>query len=222
MQAAEFSRLRMNSRYLSLPNPQASRQGRVYTISLMTNLTLVLHAIESGQARTEDLLPLVYDELRRMAGAQMQHERVGQTLQATALVHEVFLRLASGEQLNWQNRRHFFGAAALAMQRILVEQARRRQQLKRGGKLERVDLIDADIAISGQVSDSELLAIHEAFGAFEKEEPTKAELVRLRYFVGLTEEEAAKTLNISRATASRWWTFSRAWLFQRMQGSETE
>ncbi len=188
-------------------------------LSLMNNLTLVLHAIESGQARTEDLLPLVYDELRRMAGAQMQHERAGQTLQATALVHEVFLRLASGEQLNWQNRRHFFGAAALAMQRILVEQARRRQQIKRGGNLERVDLIDVDIAVSGQVSDSELLAIHEAFGDFEKEEPAKAELVRLRYFVGLTEEEAAKTLNISRATASRWWTFSRAWLFQRLESS---
>jgi RNA polymerase sigma factor (TIGR02999 family) len=190
--------------------------------NLMNNLTLMLDAIESGQARTEDLLPLVYDELRRMAGAKMQHERAGQTLQATALVHEVFLRLTSGEQLNWQNRRHFFGAAALAMQRILVEQARRRQQLKRGGNLERVDLMDVDVAISGQVSDSELLAIHEAFGAFEKEEPAKAELVRLRYFVGLTEDEAAKTLNISRATASRWWTFSRAWLFQRMQGNETE
>jgi RNA polymerase sigma factor (TIGR02999 family) len=191
-------------------------------MSLMTNLTLVLHAIESGQASTEDLLPLVYDELRRMAGAQLQHERAGQTLQATALVHEVFLRLAGGEQLNWQNRRHFFGAAALAMQRILVEQARRRQQLKRGGNLKRVDLIDTEIAIAGRVSDSELLAIHEAFGAFEKEEPNKAELVRLRYFVGLTEEEAAKTLNISRATASRWWTFSRAWLFQRIQGSDAE
>lgn len=108
----------------------------------MVNVTLVLHAIESGQARTEDLLPLVYDELRRMAGAQLQHERAGQTLQATALVHEAFLRLAGGEPLTWQNRRHFFGAAALAMQRILVEQARRRQQLKRGGNLERVDLID--------------------------------------------------------------------------------
>ncbi len=188
----------------------------------MTNVTLVLQAIESGQARTEDLLPFVYDELRRMAGAQLQHERAGQTLQATALVHEAFLRLAGDEQLTWQNRRHFFGAAALAMQRILVEQARRRQQLKRGGNLARVDLMDFDIAISGQVADSELLAIHEAFGAFEQEEPAKAELVRLRYFVGMTEEEAAKTLKISRATASRWWTFSRAWLFQRMQGSERE
>ncbi len=185
----------------------------------MTNLTLVLHAIESGQARTEDLLPLVYDELRRMAGAQLQHERAGQTLQATALVHEVFLRLAGGEQLNWQNRRHFFGAAALAMQRILVEQARRRQQLKRGGNFARVDLIDVDIAVSGHVSDCELLAIHEAFGAFEQEEPAKAELVRLRYFVGMTEEEAAKTLNISRATASRWWAFSRAWLFLLLESS---
>ena len=185
----------------------------------MSNLTLVLHAIESGQARTEDLLPLVYEELRRMAGAQMQHERAGQTLQATALVHEVFLRLVGGEQLTWQNRRHFFGAAAIAMQRTLVEQARRRQQLKRGGNREQVELIDVEIVTSGQASDSELLAIHEAFGAFEQEEPAKPELLRLRYFVGLTEEEAARTLNISRATASRWWTFSRAWLFQRLNSS---
>jgi RNA polymerase sigma factor (TIGR02999 family) len=188
----------------------------------MTNLTLVLHAIETGQAKTEDLLPLVYGELRRMAGAQMQHERAGATLQATALVHEVFLRLVGNEEVTWQNRRHFFGAAALAMQRILVEQARRRQQLKRGGNLQRVDLMDVEIAVSEHASDTELLAIHEAFGEFEKEEPSKAELVRLRYFVGLTEEEAAKTLNISRATASRWWTFSRAWLFQRMQGGKSE
>ena len=108
-----------------------------------------------------------------MAGAQMQHERAGATLQATALVHEAFLRLVGSEQVTWQNRRHFFGAAALAMQRILVEQARRRQQLKHGGNLQRVDLLDIEIAIYEQVSDSELLALHEAFGEFEIEEPAK-------------------------------------------------
>ena len=188
----------------------------------MTDVTAILNAIEAGNARTEELLPLVYEELRRLALAKMRHERPGHTLQATALVHEAFLRLLGDEQATWQNRRHFFGAAALAMQRILVEQARRRQQLKRGGNLQRVELMDVEIAISEQASDTELLAIHEAFGEFEKEEPAKAELVRLRYFVGLTEEEAAKTLNISRATASRWWTFSRAWLFQRMQEGKSE
>lgn len=184
----------------------------------MTGITIILNAIESGQARTEDLLPIVYDELRRLAAAHMQNERVGHTLQATALVHEVFLRLLGGEPATWQNRRHFFGAAALAMQRILVEQARQRTQLKHGGDWNRVELVEIDVARKETPSDTDLLALSEALVEFEKEDAAKAELVRLRYFVGLNEEEAAKTLNISRATASRWWTFSRAWLFQHIQG----
>ena len=184
----------------------------------MTNVTIILKAIESGGARTEDLLPIVYDELRRMAAAHMHHERVGHTLQATALVHEAFLRLVDGQQANWQNRRHFFGAAAQAMQRILVDQARQRKQQKRGGEMQRVELDDFIVAAEGQPSDTDLLALNEALADFEKEDAAKAELVRLRYFVGLSEEEAASMLNISRATASRWWTFAKAWLFQYMEG----
>ncbi len=184
----------------------------------MTNVTVILNAIESGSARTEDLLPLVYEELRRLAGAQMRCEPADHTLQATALVHEAFLRLVGDEKATWQNRRHFFGAAALAMQRILVEQARQRRQLKRGGDHQQVDLIDVEIAADSQPSDTALLELDDALQEFERDDPQKAELVRLRYFAGLTEEEAALALNISRATASRWWTFAKAWLFQRVNG----
>ena len=183
----------------------------------MTDVTVILNAIESGTARTEDLLPLVYDELRRLASVQMRNERPGQTLQATALVHEVYLRLVGHDQATWQNRRHFFGAAALAMQRILVEQARQRQQLKRGGQFQQIEFVEVEIAANTQPSDTDLLVLDEALTQLEQEDPAKAELVRLRYFAGLTEDEAALALNISRATASRWWTFAKAWLFQRVR-----
>ena len=186
----------------------------------MTDVTAILNAIEAGNARTEELLPLVYEELRRLALAKMRHERPGHTLQATALVHEAFLRLLGDEQATWQNRRHFFGAAAIAMQRILVEQARERQQQKRGGDYQRVALSDVAAADRELPSDTNLLALNEALKRLEQEDPAKAELVRLRYFAGLTEEEAALALNISRATASRWWTFAKAWLFQRVQGKD--
>lgn len=185
----------------------------------MTNVTVILNAIDSGAARTEDLLPLVYDELRRLAAVQMQHEPAGRTLQATALVHEAFLRLIGNEQATWQNRRHFFGAAAIAMQRILVEQTRQRRQLKRGGAHQQVELVDFEIVAVPRPSDDELLALDDALRQLELEDPAKAELVRLRYFAGLTEDEAALALNISRATASRWWIFAKAWLFQRVQGN---
>ena len=184
----------------------------------MTSITVVLNAIESGQARTEDLLPLVYDELRKLAAGQMRHEQAGQTLQATALVHEAFLRLVGDDTATWQNRRHFFGAAAIAMQRILVEQARRKSRLKRGGDRQEVELSQIDLVVDEAKSDDDLMALDEALTIFQSEEPAKAELVRLRYFAGLTEEEAALALNISRATASRWWTYSKAWLFEKMQG----
>jgi RNA polymerase sigma factor (TIGR02999 family) len=184
----------------------------------MTSITVVLNAIESGQARTEDLLPLVYDELRKLAAGQMRHEQAGQTLQATALVHEAFLRLVGDDTATWQNRRHFFGAAAIAMQRILVEQARRKSRLKHGGDRQEVELSQIDMVVDEAKSDDELMALDEALTIFQSEEPAKAELVRLRYFAGLTEEEAALALNISRATASRWWTYSKAWLFEKMQG----
>ena len=184
----------------------------------MTSVTVVLNAIESGKARTQDLLPLVYDELRQLAARQMRNERVGQTLQATALVHEAFLRLVGDQNATWKNRRHFFGAAALAMQRILVEQARRKSRLKHGGEMQEVALSGIEIVAEASQAEDELLALDEALRVFQIEEPEKAELVRLRYFAGLTEEEAALTLNISRATASRWWTYSKAWLFAEMRG----
>ncbi len=188
----------------------------------MKSVSLILNAIEDGNAKSADLLPLVYDELRRLAAGKIRNEHPGQTLQATALVHEAFLRLVGNEAATWESRRHFFGAAALAMQRILVEQARRKQRLKHGGELQRVPLSDMDmvpdelVAADG-LNDDELLAIDEALTEFETQNPEKAELVRLRYFAGLTEEEAAQTLGISRATAARWWAYAKAWLFARVR-----
>ena len=192
----------------------------------MTDVTLLLNEIERGNVSGEALLPLVYEELRQLAASQMRQERSGQTLQATALVHEAFLRLTGDQQPSWQNRRHFFGAAAQAMQRILVEQARRKQRIKHGGNRQRVDwnqvepdAVHPNFAVSSDLSNDEdqLLALDEALDELEREAPQKAELVRLRYFVGLTEAEAAETLGISRATASRWWTYAKAWLFERIQ-----
>ncbi|MEP3479255.1 MAG: ECF-type sigma factor [Fuerstiella sp.] len=190
----------------------------------MSNVTVLLNSIEQGKARTEDLLPLVYGELRRLAAAHMLREQPGQTLQATALVHEAFLRLVDCEDATWENRRHFFGAAALAMQRILVEQARRKSRLKHGGDIEREQLSDMNLvaenlpAPSDLLAADDLLAIDDALSEFSDQEPDKAELIRLRYFAGLTEPEAAAALNISRATASRWWTYSKAWLFAKVNG----
>lgn len=185
----------------------------------MTDVTVLLNAIEQGQARTEDLLPMVYGELRRLAAGQMNQERAGQTLQATALVHEAFLRLVGNADATWQNRRHFFGAAAMAMQRILVEQARRKQRLKHGGEHQRVDLSNVDIIADTFAPADDLIAIDEALQEFSLQEPDKAELVRLRYFAGLTEAEVVQAMGISRATASRWWTYAKAWLFARIRES---
>ncbi|MGI9473703.1 MAG: ECF-type sigma factor [Rubripirellula sp.] len=183
----------------------------------MSDVTMLLNEIEQGSASSDALLPLVYDELRQLAAAQMRHERNGQTLQATALVHEAFLRLTDKSQPTWENRRHFFGAAALAMQRILVEQARRKKRQKHGGDHHQVELDQIDVAPVLVRDEDELLALDEALGELEREDPRKSELVRLRYFAGLTEAEAAKTLGISRPTASRWWTYSKAWLFDRIR-----
>lgn len=182
----------------------------------MTDVTAILSAIDRGNADSDALLPLVYEELRRLAQVQMNNEQPGQTLQATALVHEAFIRLVGDTRPTWQNRRHFFGAAARSMQRILVEQARRKQRLKHGGQFQQAHLSDMDIVAENIGSNDDLLAIDDALKEFTDEEPQKAELVRLRYFAGLTEEEAAQALDISRATASRWWTFARAWLFAKI------
>lgn len=188
-----------------------------YTTS-MSDVTLLLDAAAAGDRQAAgDLLPLVYDELRRLAAARLAAEPAGNTLQPTALVHEAYLRLvgdAGGGQ--WNHRGHFFGAAAEAMRRILVENARRRRSLKRGGGQKPHDLGDLDIAAPGLAED--LVALDEALDGLASLDPAKAELVKLRYFAGMTIEEAAEILCISPATAKRHWTYARAWLLQAMTG----
>ena len=187
----------------------------------MAEVTQILNAIREGQPQAaEELLPLVYDELRRLAAVRIAHERPGQTLQATALVHEAYLRLVGDEpQTQWEHRGHFFAVAAEAMRRILVENARRKRRLRHGGEYQRVELAEADVVITGPADD--VLALDEALQQFEHDQPRKAALVKLRYFAGLSEDDAAAALGISRATASRWWAFARAWLYERMRGAES-
>jgi RNA polymerase sigma factor (TIGR02999 family) len=182
----------------------------------MSNVTRLLTAIEQGDAKaTDDLLPLVYQELRRLAAHKMASEPAGHTLQATALVHEAWLKLVDSPAQSWQNRAHFFGAAAQAMRRILIDRARNKRRQRRGAG---VDHVDADnIEIAGPAPDDQLLALNEALDRFAMLEPQQAELVKLRYFVGLTIEEAAEILGISQATAKRWWAYARAWLFHEIQ-----
>lgn len=157
---------------------------------------------------------MVYSELRRIAQWQMSRERPGQTLQATALVHEAWLRLVGNDGSHWEGRRHFFEAAAEAMRRILIDIARRKQAVRHGGGMERIDL--EGIEIAGAAPDEELLAIDEALKAFSVHDPRKAQLVKLRYFVGLTIEEAADVMGISQRTAKRDWTYARAWLYREI------
>lgn len=190
----------------------------------MDDVTRIPSDIEDGDPKAaEALLPLVYDELRRLAARQLARERPGQTLQPTALVHEAYLRLVDGrEEALWENRGHFFAAASESMRRILVEQARRRHRLKRGAGFRRVPLREADGVNVGvgvdPARDEDILALDEALDRLEAEDPAKAELVKLRVFAGLTLEEAAAALGISRATASRRWSYARAWLFDRIHG----
>ena len=184
---------------------------------VMSEITLVLRRLERGDAAAaQELMRLVYDELRHMAAGKMAQELSGHTLQPTALVHEAWLRLGGDQPAHWQNRAHFFGAAAEAMRRILIDQARRRRAVRHGGGQERVNLDAVDLA--GAVdNDNVLLAVHEALEKFAQLDPQKAELVKLRYFVGLTTEEAARTLGIAEPTAKRWWAYARAWLFQEIK-----
>ncbi|HEX6960737.1 MAG TPA: sigma-70 family RNA polymerase sigma factor [Lacipirellula sp.] len=185
----------------------------------MPDLTQILCRIESGDpTASEQLLPLVYEELRKLAAARLAHEKPGQTLQATALVHDAYLRLVGSETpLSWNNRGHFFAAAAEAMRRILVESARRKASLKQGGGARRVALDSACAASEPALLD--LLAVDEALAKLESFEPIKAQLVKLRYFGGLTMPEAAAALEISLATAERYWTFARSWLFAELADS---
>jgi RNA polymerase sigma factor (TIGR02999 family) len=181
------------------------------------SMTQVLEAVGAGEeSAAERLLPLVYDELRRLAAARMAREAPGQTLQATALVHEAWLRLAGKEQPNFQSRAHFFAAAAEAMRRILIENARRKRAVRHGGGLQRVDLEPAQLAATKEEED-QLLAVDEALDKFATHHKLEAELVKLRYFVGMTLEEAAEALGISARTADNYWAHARAWLFQEIK-----
>ena len=181
----------------------------------MTEITCILSAIEQGDPHAaEQLLPLVYDELRKLAAQKLAHEKPGQTLEATALVHEAYVRLVDTDKVSqWNSRGHFFAAAAEAMRRILIDNARRKQRPKHGGDRQRVDMDEA-ISVAGPKED--LLALDEALARLAEREPVKAELVKLRYFAGLSLEEAAVCLGISPATAKRYWAISRAWLFDAL------
>jgi RNA polymerase sigma factor (TIGR02999 family) len=182
----------------------------------MNDVTRILSAIEQGDPRAAgELLPLVYDELRRLARQRLAREQPGQTLQATALVHEAYLRLVAGEAApRWDSRGHFFAAAAEAMRRILVDNARRKAAEKRGGQRERQGLAEVDIAAPALPED--LLALDEALAKLAAHDPDKAQLVKLRYFAGLSEEEAARALGISRTTAHRHWRYAKVWLLNEL------
>ena len=183
----------------------------------MSDITRILQSVVKGDSQAADqLLPLVYEELRRLAAQRMANEAAGHTLQPTALVHEAWLRLAGAEKQRWDGRGHFFAAAAEAMRRILIEKARSKKALKRGGNVERINLDDVDVAA---LADGDtLLLINDALEKLEKEDPAAAQVVKLRFFAGLTNEEAGEALAISARTAKRHWTFARAWLFQELRG----
>jgi RNA polymerase sigma factor (TIGR02999 family) len=183
----------------------------------MSEVTRVLSALEQGDpTAAEQLLPLVYDELRQLAAAKLAQERPGQTLDATALVHEAYLRLVGAEGgQSWEGRGHFFAAAAEAMRRILIDQARRKQSQRHGGGLARQDVEGVEVAAPGPSFD--LLALDEALGELEKVDELKARLVKLRYFAGLTSPQAAEALGISSTTADRYWAYARAWLHARLE-----
>ena len=186
----------------------------------MHDVTRILSAIERGDPKTPDeLLPLLYDALRKLAAEKLAREAPGQTLQATALVHEAYLRLVDAEHIqSWDSRGHFFAAAAEAMRRILIENARRKQSEKHGGKQARA-VID-DIAMEAGTPTEDLLTLDEALTRLAAEDPVKARLVNLRYFAGLSVEDAARALGISRATADRYWHYARVWLYCAVHGTE--
>lgn len=181
----------------------------------MNQLTVILERIEQGDPHAaNELLPLVYEELRKLAAQKMAHEQPGQTLQATALVHEAWLRLGGDNQPEWRNRAHFFAAAAEAMRRILIDNARRKKFLRHGGGAERVPLDGLELAAG--MADEQLLALHEALDRLAERDAQKAELVKLRFFAGLTNEQAAQVLGVSEPTVKRHWAYARAWLFRQM------
>jgi RNA polymerase sigma factor (TIGR02999 family) len=187
----------------------------------MSDVTRILNAIERGDTRaTDKLLPLVYEELRLLAAQKLSHEPPGQTLQATALVHEAYLRLVGSEPQSWENRGHFFAAAAEAMRRILVERARHRQSLKHGGGLHQVIFDEASPAVEGPNED--LVALDDALNKLAREDEQLAHVVKLRYFAGLTLSQIAELMGVTRRTVDRHWALGRAWLYRELtQGENT-
>ena len=187
----------------------------------MNEVTQILAGIEAGDPHAAaQLLPLLYDELRNLAAQKLAQEKPGQTLQATALVHEAYLRLIGNEKdQHWDSRRHFFAAAAEAMRRILIDRARQKHSVKRGGALQRVPLDEgASLMAEEETSQEDLLALDEALQQLEAEDPVKARLVKLRFFAGVSLEDAADMLGISAATAKRYWIYARSWLYGKLQG----
>jgi RNA polymerase sigma factor (TIGR02999 family) len=186
----------------------------------VSDVTHILDRVRDGDPKAADeLLPLIYDELRKLAAAKMAKEYPGQTLQPTALVHEAWLRLTGDQSQNWNGRAHFFGAAAEAMRRILIDSARRKQAQRHGGGLERITVDRVELPIPDQ--SEEWIELDEALTKLESLDPQKAQLIKLRYFVGLGLEEAAATLSISIPTASRWWSYGRAWLAKEIESQRS-
>ena len=184
----------------------------------MSDATLLLAAVEQGDpTAAEKLLDLLYEELRRLATSKMAQEAPGQTLQPTALVHEAWLRLVVSKNPRFENRAHFFSAAAEAMRRILIDRARRKLTQRHGGSLERVDLDGQDLA--APAANEQLLAVHEVLDNLTKDHPIQADVVKLRYFVGMTNEETAEVLGVSVATVKNYWTFARTWIFNEIKNS---
>ncbi len=185
----------------------------------MSDATHILNPAETGDRQAaSELLPLVYEELRRLAAHKLAHEAPGQTLQTTALVHEAWLRLAGNDEAQWQNRTHFLAAAAEAMRHILIDKARCKHRVRHGQGLTRVNLEDVDLASTA--ADETLLRVDEALTKFAAEDPVKADLVKLRYFVGLSIPEAAHAMGMSESTAKRAWAYARAWLYAELKGGE--
>lgn len=185
----------------------------------MSDVTRILDAVQAGEGHAAaELLEKLYDELRKLAVQRMAREPAGQTLQATALVHEAWLRLVGSGQEHWQNRGHFFAAAAEAMRRIMIDRARRKAARRHGGGMPHVDIDEVEIAAGP--ADDDLLMLNEALEKFAQLDPEKAQLVKLRYFAGLTNEEAAPLLGISVPTAKRWWAYARAWLFNEVRKAQ--
>ncbi len=200
-----------------MPAPPTRHSGPA-TPAAAQEITLVLQSLRAGESgAAADLLPLVYDELRRLAAQRMAQESASQTLQATALLHEAWLRLVGDGDRTWQNRAHFFGAAAEAMRRILVENARRKARLKRGGDLVRLNV--ADLELAATTPDEKVLLMDEALEKLAVADPEKARLVVLKFFGGLTNQEVAENLGVTERTVERQWAYARAWLYQSIQTS---